>query len=250
MFQEIDTLFAKVQTLRPLSSESVKRLAEDFMIDFVYNSNAIEGNTLTLEETALVLKEGITIDKKPLSHHLEAVGHKEAYYYVEEIVKEKQELSEAIIKDIHSLVLMGASSDKGKYRSVVPVMITGSSHTPAQPFEISFQMEQLMMEYQSNMKNMHVVERIATFHLKFESVHPFIDGNGRTGRLLMNLDLLSAGYPPINMKFQDTRRYYDSFKHYHENDKDPSKLIELVQEYVQEELVRYITVLETAQQLD
>lgn len=249
MFQEVDALFTKLKTLRPLSPESVKRLAEDFMIDFVYNSNAIEGNTLTLEETALVLKEGITIDKKPLSHHLEAVGHKEAYYYVEEIVKEKQALSEAIIKNIHSLVLLGASSDKGKYRSV-PVMITGSSHTPAQPFEIPFRMEQLMEEYHSSMKQMHIVERIATFHLKFESIHPFIDGNGRTGRLLMNLDLLSAGYPPINMKFHDTRRYYDSFKHYHENDGDPSKLIELVREYVQEELIRYIKVLEVAQQLD
>lgn len=249
MFQEVDALFTKLKTLRPLSPESVKRLAEDFMIDFVYNSNAIEGNTLTLEETALVLKEGITIDKKPLSHHLEAVGHKEAYYYVEEIVKEKQALSEAIIKNIHSLVLLGASSDKGKYRSV-PVMITGSSHTPAQPFEIPFRMEQLMEEYHSSMKQLHIVERIAAFHLKFESIHPFIDGNGRTGRLLMNLDLLSAGYPPINMKFHDTRRYYDSFKYYHENDGDPSKLIELVREYVQEELIRYIKILEVAQQLD
>lgn len=249
MFQEIDALIAKLKTLRPLSSESVKRLAEDFMIDFVYNSNAIEGNTLTLEETALVLKEGITIDKKPLSHHLEAVGHKEAYYYIEEIVKDEEELTEQIIKNIHSLVLMGASSDKGKYRSV-PVRITGSNHKPAQPFEIPLQMEQLMAEYDTDMRDMHVVERIAIFHLKFESIHPFIDGNGRIGRLLMNLDLLSSGYPPINMKFQDTRRYYDSFKHYHENEKDPSMLIELVQEYVLEELTHYIAVLETAQQLE
>lgn len=97
MFREIDELFTELKTLRPLSPESVKRLSEDFMINFVYNSNAIEGNTLTLEETALVLKEGITIDKKPLKDHLEAIGHKEAYYYVENIVKEKQKLSETII---------------------------------------------------------------------------------------------------------------------------------------------------------
>lgn len=249
MFQEIDALYAKLKTLRPLSPESVKRLAEDFMINFVYNSNAIEGNSLTLEETALVLKKGITIDKKPLSDHFEAVGHKEAFYYVEEIVKQQEELTEAIIKNIHSLVLMGASSDKGKYRSV-PVIITGSSHTPAQPYEIPFQMEQLMVAYHNEMQKMHVIERIATFHLKFESIHPFIDGNGRTGRLLMNLDLLSAGYPPINMKFQDTRRYYNSFKYYHENNQNPAKLIELVREYVLEELTHYIAVLETAQQLD
>lgn len=249
MFQEIDQLFAELKKLRPLSPESVKRLSEDFMIAFVYNSNAIEGNTLTLEETALVLKEGITIDKKPLKDHLEALGHKKAYYYVEDIVNQKQELSEAIIKDIHSLVLMGASSDKGKYRSV-PVMITGSSHTPAQPFEIPFQMEQLMEEYHNDMKDMHVVERTATFHLKFESIHPFIDGNGRTGRLLMNLDLLVAGYPPINMKFNDTRRYYDSFKYYHENNGDAANLIELIAEYVKEELTRYISVLKMAEELD
>ncbi|MEF2246452.1 Fic family protein [Paenibacillus sp. IITD108] len=249
MFEEIDRLFAKLKSLRPLSPESVKRLGEDFMIDFVYNSNAIEGNTLTLEETALVLKEGITIDKKPLRHHLEAFGHKEAYYYVEEVVKEKRELSEQIIKDIHYLVLMGASSDKGVYRRV-PVMITGSSHQPASPYLIPSLMERMMEEYHTTMKDMHVVERVALFHLKFESVHPFIDGNGRTGRLLMNLDLLSAGYPPINMKFHDTRRYYDSFKFYHENEGDPSKLIELVQEYVQAELIRYISVLEMAEELD
>lgn len=249
LFQEIDMLFTKLKSLRPLSSDSVKRLAEDFMIHFVYNSNAIEGNTLTLEETALVLKEGVTIDKKPLSHHFEAVGLKEAFYYVEEIVKEKQEMSEHIIKDIHSLVLMGVSSERGKYRSV-PVMITGSSHIPAQPYEISYKMEQLVKEYYAVMKNMHVVERIARFHLKFESIHPFIDGNGRIGRLLMNLDLLSTGYPPINIKFQDTRRYYDSFKFYHENNQDPAKLIELVGEYVLEELKRYISVLETAEKLN
>lgn len=249
MFQEIDRRFEKLKSLRPLSPESVKRLGEDFMIEFVYNSNAIEGNTLTLEETALVLKEGITIDKKPLSDHFEAVGHKEAFYYVEDIVKQQEGLTEGIIKNIHSLVLMGASSDKGTYRSV-PVMITGSSHTPAQPYEIPFQMEQLIERYHTCMKDLHVVERIATFHLEFESIHPFIDGNGRTGRLLMNLDLLATGYPPINLKFQDTRRYYDSFKHYHENKQDPALLIELVAEYVLEELTHYIAVLETAQKLD
>lgn len=249
MLNEIDALFSRLKKLRPLSPESVKRLSEDFMINFVYNSNAIEGNTLTLEETALVLKEGITIDKKPLSHHFEAVGHKEAYYYVEEIVKEQQSLSEQIIKQIHSLVLMGAKSDRGIYRSV-PVMITGSSHEPAQPYEIPFQMEQLLIDYNESMQELHIIERIAIFHLTFESIHPFIDGNGRTGRLLMNLDLLSSGFPPINMKFQDTRRYYDSFKYYHEHQKDPIKMIELVTEYVHEAMTYYIHVLETAQRLD
>lgn len=144
---------------------------------------------------------------------------------------------------------MGASSDRGKYRSV-PVMIAGSNHTSAQPFKIPIQMEQLIEEDHNNRKDMHIVERIAIFHLKFESIHPFIDGNGRTGRLLMNLDLLTAGYPPINMKFKDTRKYYDSFKYYHENNGDASNLIELIAEYVKEELTRYVSILKAAEKLD
>ena len=246
MFEELDALRSKLQSVRPLSPESVRRLSEDFMIDYTYNSNAIEGSTLTLEETALVLKEGITVGGKPLKHHLEAIGHRDAYYYVEDLVKNKTAISERIIKDIHSLVLMDRQTEKGVYRSV-PVRV-GALH-PCQPYEVPIQMERLMLDYDSKLQELHVIERAAVFHLRFETIHPFIDGNGRAGRLLLNLELMKAGLPPVNVKFTDRERYYDCFNHYRKADGDATKLIELVEEYAKSELQRYIEIAEQADRL-
>jgi Fic family protein len=224
----------------------LSRLREEFLINFTYNSNAIEGNTLTLQETALIINEGITIDKKPLKYHLEAVGHKEAWLYVEELVKEKVQLSEKIIKEIHSLVLMDRREDRGVYRRV-PVTIVGAVHTPPQPYLVPAQVEQLIEKYYR--MTAHPVERVSLFHLEFESIHPFIDGNGRTGRLLLNLELMKEGYPPINIKFADRRRYYDCFTSFHSNDNDPKDMISLVTQYLEEELERYIGIVRTANQI-
>jgi Fic family protein len=246
MLEELNTLFGKLKSIRPLSSESVRRLSEDFMIDYTYHSNAIEGSTLTLEETALVLKEGVTVDGKPLRHHLEAIGHRDAYYYIEDLVKSKTSMSEKTIKEIHSLVLMDRQSDKGVYRSV-PVRV-GSFH-PCQPYEVPIQMERLMIDYGGEMQNLHVVERTALFHLRFETIHPFIDGNGRVGRLLINFELMRNGYPPINIKFSDRTKYYDCFNHYRENDNDASKMTELVGGYAIDELKRYIDIAEQSDKL-
>ena len=246
MFEELDTLYGKLQSVRPLSPESVRRLSEDFMIDNTYNSNAIEGSTLTLEETALVLKEGVTVGGKPLQHHLEAIGHRDAYLYVEDVVKSKTPVSERIIKDIHTLVLMDRQMDKGVYRSV-PVRV-GSFH-PCQPYEVPIMMERLMLDYDGEMQGLHVVERAALFHLMFETIHPFIDGNGRVGRLLINLELMREGYPPVNVKFTDRTQYYDCFNHYRENDNDASKMIGLVEGYAIGELKRYIEIAEQSDAL-
>jgi Fic family protein len=246
MLEELDTLYGRLQSIRTLSPESVRRLSEDFMIDYTYNSNAIEGSTLTLEETALVLKEGVTVGGKPLKHHLEAIGHRDAYYYVEDLVKNKAPVSERVIKDIHSLVLMDKQMDKGVYRSV-PVRV-GAFH-PCQPFEVPVQMERLMIDYAGKMQELHVIERAAVFHLRFETIHPFIDGNGRAGRLLLNLELMKAGLPPVNVKFTDRERYYGCFNHYCENNGDASKLIALVGEYAVYGLKRYIEIADQADTL-
>jgi len=246
MFEELDYLYGKLKSIRPLSPESVKRLSEDFMIDYTYNSNAIEGSTLTLEETALVLKEGVTINGKPLKHHLEAIGHRDAYYYVREMVTKKVPVSEKVIKDIHSLVLMDRQMDKGVYRTV-PVRV-GSFH-PCQPFEVPVQMEWLMRVYDGEMQKLHVVERAALFHLRFETIHPFIDGNGRVGRLLLNLELMKEGYPPVNVKFTDRIKYYDCFNYYRENDSDASQMTMLVEGYAIDELKRYIDISEQSDKL-
>ena len=246
MINDLDMLFGKLQSVRPLSPESIRRLSEDFMIDYTYNSNAIEGSTLTLDETALVLKEDVTINGKPLKHHLEAIGHRDAYYYIEDLAKNKIPITEKVIKDIHSLVLIDRQSDKGVYRSV-PVRV-GGLH-PCQPYEVPMYMERLMLEYEGDMKKLHVTVRAALFHLKFETVHPFIDGNGRVGRLLLNLELMKEGYPPVNVKFTDRAKYYGCFDHYRKNNNDASKMTELVGGYAIEELKRYIEIAEQSDAL-
>ncbi len=246
MFEELDYLYGKLQSVRPLSPESVKRLSEDFMIDYTYNSNAIEGSTLTLDETALVLKEGVTVGGKPLKHHLEAIGHRDAYYFVQDLVKDKTPLTEKVVNDIHSLVLMDRQMDKDVYRSV-PVRV--GSFCPCQPYEVPIKMEQLMLDYSGEMQNRHVIERASVFHLVFETIHPFIDGNGRVGRLLLNLELMKEGYPPINVKFTDRQRYYNCFNHYRENGNNPLKMIQLMEEYATAELKRYIEIAEQSDTL-
>lgn len=240
-FSKIDTLKKELDKRRPLTAGEVVRLRDEFLIEFTYNSNAIEGNTLTLQETAMIINEGITIGEKPLKDHLEVVGHKEAFMYIEELVKDKVPLSEREIKNIHSLVLMDKPEDKGIYRRL-PVVIMGAKHTPPQPYIVPVQMEQILAEYEQIQKSMNIVEAVALFHIKFEGVHPFIDGNGRTGRLLLNLELMKVGYPPINVKFTDRRAYYDAFNDYHVTGKH-GKMTELVARYIEENLQRYVNIL-------
>ena len=196
---------------RPLTAGEVARLNEEFIVEFTYNSNAIEGNTLTLRETDLVLR-GLTIDKKPLKDHMEAVGHKEAFEFVSELVKNNIPISESVIKQIHYLVLADKKEEQGVYRRV-PVRIMGAQHTPVQPYLIAPKMEELLRNFIESTE--HIVTKLARFHIEFEGIHPFIDGNGRTGRLLVNLELMKAGYPPIDIKFTDRIAYYNAFDEYH-----------------------------------
>lgn len=240
-FERIEELKSELDTRRPLTQGELERLNEEFMIEFTYNSNAIEGNTLTLQETAMVL-EGITIDQKPLKDHLEAVGHKDALLYVQDIVSKKIPLTEFVIKNIHSLVLMNKPEDKGVYRRV-PVRIMGALTEPVQPYMIEPKITELLAENEKRKATMNIIERVARFHLEFESIHPFIDGNGRTGRLLMNFELMQNGYPPINVKFTDRKRYYDAFDSYSRN-QDATPMTILIAEYVTERLEQYLRVID------
>lgn len=241
VIMEVDYKKEKLAAMRPLTAGEVERLRDEFMIEFTYNSNAIEGNTLTLKETAMAL-EGMTIDKKPLKDHLEAVGHRDAFLYVQDIAKKDMPLSESVIKNIHSLVLMNRPEDKGVYRRI-PVKIMGAYTEPVQPYLIESKMTELLATDNERKGVLHDIERIARFHLEFEGIHPFIDGNGRTGRLLMNLELIKCGYPPINVKFADRKRYYDAFDAYYK-DGNPNKMIDMIAEYVNERLGEYLAVLE------
>ena len=236
--EKIIELKSILDSKRPLTEGELERLKEEFIVEYTYNSNAIEGNTLTLRETDMVLK-GLTIDKKPLKDHLEAIGHKEAFEFVSELVKEKAPISEYLIKQIHYLVLMDKQMDRGVYRRV-PVSILGSKHTPAQPYLIEPKIQELL-EWYSNDKE-DFITKLAKFHIEFEAIHPFIDGNGRTGRLLVNLELMKLGYPPIDIKFIDRMTYYNAFDSYHVNG-NLKPMINLFSKYLLERLQKYISIL-------
>lgn len=223
----------------PLTEGEVARLNEEFIVEYTYNSNAIEGNTLTLRETDLVLR-GLTIDKKPLKDHMEAVGHKEAFDYVSELVKENVPISESVIKQIHFLVLADKKDDRGVYRRV-PVRIMGAQHEPVQPYLIEPKMEQLLRDFAESSE--HIVTKLARFHIEFEGIHPFIDGNGRTGRLLVNLELMKAGYPPIDIKFTDRITYYNAFDEYYVKH-NLSTMENLFASYIEARLDKYLKILQ------
>ena len=239
LFMRIDRKKQVLDSCRPLTAGEVERLMEEFAVEYTYNSNAIEGNTLTLRETDLVLR-GLTIDKKPLKDHMEAVGHKEAFDFVRELVESGVPLSERVIKQIHYLVLADKREDRGVYRRV-PVRIMGAKTEPVQPYLIQSQMEQLLETYQKSTE--HIVSRLARFHIEFEGIHPFIDGNGRTGRLLVNLELMKAGYPPIDIKFADRLAYYDAFDAY-SGKHEVTAMEKLFAGYVDGRLDRYLRMLE------
>ena len=240
LLRRIDEKTSELSARRPLTRGEAERLRNEFLVEYTYNSNAIEGNTLTLQETAMVL-EGVTIDKKPLKDHLEAIGHRDAFCYAEELVKDKTELNEYTIKSIHSLVLMDRPEDKGVFRRI-PVRIMGALHEPPQPYMVEQMIKDLLIKHNERKASIHPIEAIALFHLDFEGIHPFIDGNGRTGRLLMNLELIQNGYPAIDVKFTDRRRYYDAFDAYYRN-KKANAMIQLIAEYVDERLGQYLMVL-------
>ena len=234
----IDAKKAELDKKRPLTAGEVERLTEEFVVEYTYNSNAIEGNTLTLRETDMVLK-GLTIAQKPLKDHLEAIGHRDAFRFMADLVKDNIPLSESIIKQIHYLVLADKPDDRGKYRNV-PVRIMGAENTPVQPYLIQPKLEQLLADYKN--RQGHIITKLAWFHIEFESIHPFIDGNGRTGRLLVNLELMKAGYPPIDIKFTDRIEYYNAFDVYHKNN-NLLAMEHLFAGYINERLDFYLKIL-------
>lgn len=237
LLEQIDRKKKELDGRRPLTEGEVERLNEEFTVEYTYNSNAIEGNTLTLRETDLVLR-GLTIDRKSLKDHMEAVGHKEAFDYICERVQEKAPLSEKVIKQVHFLVLADKRQDRGVYRRL-PVRILGAQHELVQPYLIQPKMEELLGDYAAVQS--HIVTKLARFHIEFERIHPFIDGNGRTGRLLVNLELMKAGYPPIDIKFKDRLAYYQAFDDYHVK-QSVSAMEKLFAGYLNERLDMYLRI--------
>jgi Fic family protein len=246
LLHEVDALKTKLQAMRPLPVEALNKIKAAFEMEYTYESNRIEGNTLTLQETALVVSEGVTIGGKSMREHLEAINHAQAVEFIKDIATADVEISERIIKEIHAIILHGINKEEaGKYRSV-PVMIVGSKHTPPQPYLIAPQMEQLITTYQLMKENKeHPVVIAAFLHDELVKIHPFIDGNGRTSRLLMNLYLLSNGYTITILKGDNEAKqaYYKALEQSHTgNNREPFYL--LAAKAVKTSLVNYINIIE------
>lgn len=214
VLEQINEKKERLDRLRPLPKYTLKSLREKLLLEWTYNSNAIEGNTLTINETKVVL-EGITVGGKTMREHLEVINHRDAISYVEEIVQKKEPLSEWQIKNLHRLVLKGIDDEyAGVYRDQ-QVFISGAKHTPPAPLLIRERMDQLMGWYNTEGIQLHSVVKGAMLHAIFVGIHPFIDGNGRTSRLLLNLELMKDGYPPVVIKVENRLAYYEALDKAH-----------------------------------
>jgi len=197
---------------RPFDPIFLNRLKHELMIEYTYNSNAIEGSTLTLNETRLVLEEGITIGGKPVQDYLGAKNHPEAIKFIENIVYGKRSLTEEDILEVHKLVLHEIEQYAGVYRKS-GVRIAGATFSPPRSEDVPELMKNLVEWLEKNLREYSPIEQAALFHYKFVYIHPFSDGNGRAARLLMNSILMKNGYPfIINITQIDRGKYLDALQ--------------------------------------
>lgn len=237
----IDELKERLNIVRKKQSDKVAKALD---IEYTYQSNKIEGNTLTLQETALVIEKGLTIGGKTLNEHLEAINHIHAIDFIKEVAKDNEPITERVINEIHTLILKGIDDkNAGTYRTV-SVMISGAKHIPPQPYEIATRMQKLMQWYDLNKARLHPIVLSAEMHERLVTIHPYIDGNGRTSRLLMNLILLQNGYPIAILKGDTESRlaYYNALeKAQTENDNLP--FIDFVANNIKETILRILKII-------
>ena len=239
-FDKVDELNNKLNSKRPFSKETLKSLRNSINLEWTYNSNGIEGNTLTLRETQIVL-EGITVGGKTLREHLEAINHEKAIEYIEDLVKEKNPVTEWNIKNIHQLVLKEIDDkNAGKYRSE-NVAVMGATHTPPDHLIVPELMEKLILNYQKWNKY-HPIIKAALIHGELVKIHPFIDGNGRTSRLVMNLSLMNSGYLPVIIKKENRLEYYNALDKAHTTG-DYTDFVKLVTNLEIEMINKYLNLL-------
>ncbi|MDD4607298.1 MAG: Fic family protein [Patescibacteria group bacterium] len=209
--KRLEEKLIKLNKLRPLPKSAVQKLREKFQIEMTYNSNAIEGNSLTLKETFLVINEGITIKGKPLKDHLEAKDHQTALEYLYDLIdnNKKNTISEILIRNLHQIIIQKTDKEwAGKYRNS-NVVIGGAKHTPPDALQVPQKMRGLINWLNSQKGKTNIIELVALLHHKLVHIHPFFDGNGRTARLTMNLLLMQSGYPLVIILKNDRKKYYD-----------------------------------------
>lgn len=212
ILKRIDRKYKIIQSKRPLSSGVVRKLKEQFSFELTFNSNAIEGNKLTLKETYLVIQDGLTVKGKSLKDHLEAKNHYEAVQFLHDLVEHEKRhtVSENLIRSLQQLVVKDIEDDEaGQYRKG-NVLIAGSSHRPPEAFEVPSLMREFIVWIKKNEKKLHPVQLAALAHHKLVNIHPFIDGNGRTARLFMNVLLMQKGYPMAIILKNDRKKYYQA----------------------------------------
>ena len=239
-FAKVDELNKELNSKRPISKETLKSLKESINLEWTYNSNGIEGNTLTLRETQIVL-EGITVGGKSLKEHLEAINHEKAILFLDDLVTDKKPITEWNIKNIHQLVLKGIDDDNaGKYRNE-NVKIKGATHIPPDYLIVPELMEKLIINY-NTWEKYHPIIKAALLHGELVKIHPFIDGNGRTSRLVMNLSLMNSGYLPVIIKKEKRLEYYNALDKAHTTG-DYTDFVKLVNKLEIEMLNKYLELL-------
>ena len=244
LYDQLDDLKKCLDSFRPFNPAQVENLRESYDTQYTHESNAIEGNSLTLHETSMVVNEGITIGGKPMRDHLEAINHAEAVKSLHEFVSDNEPFSEKVLLRFHSLILHGVQSeDAGRYRTG-RVRVAGSQRIFPNPLKVPDLMAEYFAFYEDHKVTMHPVEMAAHLHQKLVNIHPFVDGNGRVSRLVMNLHLLQNGYPVtiLSAENQKRRAYYSALEAF--NDGDNSESFELlIAKHVKEWCFEYLSML-------
>lgn len=223
-----------------LPEAALTNYAESFSIEYTHNSTAIEGNTLSLMETKLLLDDRLSVGGKQLREIYEVVNHNKAFKYIGECIAKGAPLDERTVKDIHA-ILMDNIIQGGIYRNV-DVYISGAQHTPPSPNEMYRQIKQFYMDL-SEKSGTEPIELAAWTHAEFVKIHPFVDGNGRTARLIMNYQLMLGGYLPVSIAKEDRLKYFDCLEQYAlQGDLRP--FAELIAELEEVRLDNYIKAIE------
>ena len=238
LIERVEAKKVRLSQMRPIPTIAMERLRESLMMEWTYHSNGIEGNTLTLQETRIILSDGLTVGGKSLREHFETLNHNEAIQVLETMVNSKYRMKSKDILHIHELVLQRIEKEyAGRYRNA-GVRITGANFTPPNALKVDALMDELI-EWVNEEKELPLIVRAIIFHHRMVWIHPFFDGNGRTVRLMFNLILMSAGYPPAIILQQDRKKYYDALNK--GNQGNYEKLVLLVLQALERSLDIYLS---------
>ncbi|WLR42567.1 Fic family protein [Bacillus carboniphilus] len=241
-FKGLTQLKDEIEKKRPIAPSKMKLISQKFQEEWTYHSNALEGNTLSLGETAFFLREGLTIKGKTLREHQEVTNHAEAIDYLNEVIKDR-DITEGLIKDLHAIIFLGIKDDKGKlikgggYKKEdnFAITLTGDIKKYTPSVEVPTEMEKVITWYEKNKTVLHPAELASIFHHKLVSIHPFQDGNGRVSRLCMNLILMKYGYPPAIIRKEERQEYLLALESADQGELSP--LVELITKEMKKSLL-------------